>query len=114
MKTIDLVLRLVAALIAIGAAIYAIAKYGDKLVAWAKEHCPSVSVDIKKEVVITDAAEPSVDEVVVDAPAEEAPVEEAAAEEAPAEEAAAEEAPAEEAVSIPEGEPVAEEADFEE
>lgn len=93
MKTIDLILRLAAALVAIGAVIFAIAKYGDKLVAWAKKFCPC-SEDCTSVYSTGDA------------PVEDAPVEEAPVEEPPVEE----EVPA---VEIPEGEPVAEEADFE-
>lgn len=110
MKTIDTILRLAAALVAIGAAIYAIAKYGDQLVAWAKKFCPNAS---KCNIVYSTANE-TPEEPAAEA-AEEAPAEEAAEEEAPAEEAPVEEAPAEEeapAPEIPEGEPVAEAEDF--
>lgn len=106
MKTIDTILRLAAALVAIGAAIYAIAKYGDQLVAWAKKFCPNAS---KCNIVYSTANETA------EEPAAEAPAEEAAEEAAPVEEAPVEEAPAEEeapAPEIPEGEPVAEAEDF--
>ena len=102
MKTVSTIFRLAAALATIGAAIYAIAKYGDKLVAWAKKLCPCSHTCN----VIYSTKEDPAEET---APAEEETVE------APAAEEAAEEAPAEEAapVEIPEGEPVADDADFE-
>lgn len=95
MKIFTNIVKALVALAAVAGAVYAVATYGDKIVAWAKKlmnSCPC------KE------AEPVAEEV----PAEEPAVEEApAAEEAPAEEPApAEEAPADDA-------PVAEDSDFE-
>ncbi len=112
MKTIDSFLKVTAALVAIGATIYAIAKYGDKLVALAKRLCPCCGEHCAPSSVVYEAPAAEV-EVPAQAPADveaEAPVEETPAEEAdtPVEEEAAP------AVEIPEGEPVAEEADFEE
>ena len=105
MKTI---LKVLSALALVAGAVYAIATYGDKIVAWAKkllESCPIIRV--------VDDEDPACEE----APAEEVPAEEAA----PAEEAPVEEAPAEEAAPVEEApaeevapeEPVADEADFE-
>lgn len=91
MKT---VLKVLTALAAIAGIVYAIAAYGDKIVAWAKSILPKC---------------PTEDDVVCDEEdiAVEAPVEEVV-EEVVEEEVAAEEAPV-----VDEGEPVAEEADFE-
>lgn len=91
MKTLGAIIKVLTALATVAGAIYIIATYGDKIVAWAKEmmaKCPcTVSVSCEKEADVV----------------EEAPV----AEEAPAEEEPAVEAPAEETA------PVADEADFE-
>ena len=91
MKLFSAVVKVLTALAAVAGAVYVIATYGDKIVAWAKglmAKCPcSCSCEA----------------------AEEAPTEEPAAEEAaPVEEAA----PAEEPVSE-DGVPVADEDDFE-
>ena len=110
MKTVNTIIKIVTALAAIAGAIYLIATYGDKIVAWAKkllDSCPCkctcdiedcADCDCQADCPCADADED--DEIEVEI--EEAPV---------AEEAPAEEAPAEEVV-IEEGEPVAEEADF--
>lgn len=102
MKTLKAIVKLFVALAAIAGAVYVVATYGDKIVAWAKkllESCPC-----KRE----PAAEP------VEAPnAEEAaPAEEAPAAEEPAEEVPAEESPVEEPVTE-DGTVVATEEDFE-
>lgn len=101
MKIFTNIVKALVALAAVAGAVYAVATYGDKIVAWAKKllnGCPC------KE------AEPVAEEVPAEEPAaeEEAPAaEEAPAEEpAPAEEVPAEEAPADDA-------PVAEDSDFE-
>ena len=103
MKVFAAVVKVLAALAAVAGAVYAIATYGDKIVAWAKNlmaKCPCSCTQVPAE----------------EAPAEEpTPAEEPeAAQEAPVEEAApAEEAtPAEEPVSE-DGVPVADEDDFE-
>lgn len=96
MKT---VLKILAALAAIAGAVYVIATYGDKIVAWAKKLVASCPCHRCGDVVIEKEAE---------APAEESAGEPA---EQPAEEPAAPEAPAD--PEIPENEPVAEENDFE-
>lgn len=85
MKILSAIAKVVAALAFIAGAVYLIATYGDKLVAWAKKllPCKNCACDVAEEEV--EAAEETAEEV----PAEEA-----------------EEAPAEDA-------PVAEETDFE-
>ena len=94
MKIFTNIVKVLVALSAIAGAVYAVATYGDKIVAWAKKllgSCPCIAADEAPEEV----------------PAEEVPAEEAPAEEVPVEEAApAEEAPAD-------GAPVAEDSDFE-
>ena len=97
MKTI---LKVLSALAAIAGAVYVIATYGDKIVAWAKKimaSCPCCSEACKCSCECESDAE---------APAEEAPAEEVPAEEAPAEEATVEE------VVIADNEPVAVDEDF--
>lgn len=90
MKTL---LKLAAATAAIAGIAYLVVKYMDQITEWLKNVCPCKNVPVAEEV--------DVDEIGV----EEVPVEEPEAEE----EVIAEE-PAE--VEIPEGEPVAEESDF--
>ena len=101
MKTFANIMKVLTALAAIAGAVYVIATYGDKIVAWAKKllaQCPC-------KCNVEDCADC---ECECDCQCEaEAPVEE----EAPAaEEPAAEEAVEE--VVVEEGEPVADEADF--
>lgn len=102
MKAFNTIVKILTALAAVAGAVYVVATYGDKIVAWAKEiwakmpQCPCCDAKPVEEVV----EEPAVAET----PAEEAP-----AEEAPAEEPAEEPAPE---VVVAENEPVAEEADF--
>lgn len=97
MKTLNTVVKILTALAAVAGAVYVVATYGDKIVAWAKEiwakmpQCPAC-----------EEAEP---EVVAEEIVEEPAVEEPVAEEVPAEEPAPE-------VVVAEDEPVAEEADF--
>ena len=95
MKTVKCVMKVLAALAAIAGAVYLIAAYGDKLVAWAKRviGCCPWDEGMEEE----------------EAPAEEAPVAETSAEEAPAEEAPA----AEEVPAVEDNAPVASEEDFE-
>lgn len=96
-------IKVLTALAAVVGAVYAVATYGEEIVAWAKRilsklpKCPCC-----KECGVAEETE--------EAPAEEAPAEETpAAEEAPAaEEVPVEEAPAE----VPASEPVAEDNDF--
>lgn len=96
------IVKILTALAAVAGAIYLIATYGEKIVAWAKKlwnampQCPNCE-------------EAEVVEEFVEEPAAEA-VEEPAAEEIPVEEVPAEEAAPE--ILVAENEPVAEEADF--
>ena len=105
MKTVNTVLKVLTALAAVAGAIYVIATYGDKIVAWAKKllaSCPCTGN-------VEDCADCECEcecECACEEAAEEAPATEEAVEEA------AEEAPVEEVV-IEESEPVADEADFE-
>ena len=110
MKTIKTIAKLLIALTAIAGAVYVVATYGDKIVAWAKKLMESCPCKCKP------AAEADTAPAEEEAPAEEASAEEAPVEEAPVEEAPAEEIPAEEApVEYPLGEDavVAAEEDFE-
>lgn len=110
MKTVKCVMKVLAALAAIAGAVYLIAAYGDKLVAWAKRVIGCCPWDEGMEEEAPAAEETPAEE----APAAEEPAEAPAAEEVPAEEPAetpaAEEAPAEEPET---DEPVADEGDFE-
>lgn len=103
MKTFNTVVKILAALAAVIGAVYVIATYGDKIVAWAKKMLASCPCKCNVE----DCADCECEcecQCECEAPAaEEAPVEEPAAEE---------EAPVEEVV-IEATEPVADEADFE-
>ena len=105
MKTIKAIAKLLIALTAIAGAVYVVATYGDKIVAWAKKLMESCPCKCKP------AAEADTAPAEEEAPAEEAPVEEAPVEEAPAEEVPAEEAPVEDPVG--EDAVVADEEDFE-
>ena len=96
MNTIKTLLKLTTAVAAIAGIAYLVVKYMDAITEWLKNVCPCKDVPVAEEI--------DVDEV----PVEEVPVEEPVAEE---EEVVAEEPAAE--VEIPEGEPVAEESDFE-
>lgn len=97
MKTVNTVLKVLTALAAVAGAVYVIATYGDKIVAWAKKllaNCPCCNSDA-----------PVAEEAAAEEPVEEVPAEEVPAEEPVEEEAV--EVPAEEDA------PVADEADFE-
>lgn len=100
MKTIKTIGKLLIALTAIAGAVYVVATYGDKIVAWAKKLMESCPCKCKPEVEADEA--PAEEE----APVEEAPVVEAPVEEIPAEEAPVEDPVGEDAV-------VAAEEDFE-
>lgn len=99
MKSLNTIVKILAALAAIAGAVYIVATYGEQIVAWAKKlwnrlpQCPACEK-------VTKPAEAS------DAPA----AEEVSAEEAPVEEVPTEE-PAPEVI-VADHEPVAEEADF--
>ena len=90
MKTLNAIVKVLAVLAAVAGAIYVIAAYGDKIVAWAKRviGCCPWDEGMEEE----------------EAPAEEAPVAETPAEEAPA---------AEEVPAVEDNAPVASEEDFE-
>lgn len=104
MNTFKTVVKILTALATVAGAIYVIATYGDKIVAWAKKllaQCPC-----KCNVDDCAACECKCEgECECKAAEEAAPVEETPVEEVPAEE------PVEEVV-VEEGEPVADEADF--
>ena len=107
MKTVHTIIKIVTALAAVAGAVYLIATYGDKNVAWAKkllDSCPcKCNCDIEDCADCDCQADcPCAEDDEVEVEIEKAPV---------AEEAVAEEAPADEVV-IEEGEPVAEEVDF--
>lgn len=105
MKTLNAIVKVLAVLAAVAGAIYVIAAYGDKIVAWAKRVigcCPWDEGMEEEEAPVEEAPE-------TETPVEEAPVEEAPAEEAPAEEAPA----AEEVPAVEDNAPVASEEDFE-
>lgn len=104
MKTFEVVVKLITALAAVAGAVYVVAAYGDKIVAWAKSITSRCSCQ---------CAAPA-----ENAPAEETPAAGEAAEEdasaageAPAEESPAEDAPVD-APAAEETAPVADESDF--
>ena len=94
MKPFETVLKVLTAVAAVAGIIVVLAAYGDKIVAWAKKMMAKIPCHNCDIIEFTPAED-------FDEEAEEA------AEEAPAEEAA------EEAAAPAEGEPVAEDADFE-
>ena len=95
MKTTKAILKLAAAAAAVAGIAFLVVKYMDQITEWLKNLCPCKDVPVAEEVDFEDIE------------VEDAPVEEPVAEE----EVIAEEPIAE--VEIPEGEPVAEESDFE-
>ena len=110
MKTVNTIIKIVTALAAVAGAVYLIATYGDKIVAWAKkllDSCPcKCNCDIEDCADCDCQADCPCAEVDEDDDEIEVEIEEVPAEEAPVEEVPAEE------VVIEEGEPVAEEEDF--
>ena len=102
MKLFTNILKVLSALAAVAGAVYVIATYGDKIVAWAKKLLASCPCKCNAE----DCADC---ECELDCPVEEEVAEE---EDVVAEEEVAEEA-AEEEAAVEETAPVAEEADFE-
>ena len=99
MKTI---LKLLTALAAIAGVVYVIATFGDKIVAWAKGILPTCDCKCDGECTCGGECTCNEEDIAVETPAEEA-----------VEEVVEEEVVAEEAPVVDEGEPVAEEADFE-
>ena len=96
MKVFTNILKILAALAAIAGAIYVVATYGDKIVAWAKKVWASLPCPECNEAEAAEAAE----EAVVEEVAEEIPTENAVVEEPAAE------------IIVEENEPVAEDVDF--
>ena len=78
MKVFSIIVKIVAALAFIAGAVYLIATYGDKIVAWSKKllSCKCCGCDAEVEVEITDdeAEEAPAEEVVEEVAAEDAPV----------------------------------------
>lgn len=99
MKTLNAVVKVLAAIAALAGAIYLIAVYGDRIVAWAKKMMGCCPWDEGEEAPVEE-----------ENPAEETPAEEPPCEEAPVEEAPVEEAPA---APVADDTPVADEEDFE-
>lgn len=99
MKTLNTIVKILAALAAVAGAVYVVATYGEQITAWAKKvlaslpKCPACEEEPDVAAPEETAEEPAAVEVPVEAPAAEAPDKPAA------------EAPAPH-------EPVAEEADF--
>ncbi len=94
MKIFTNIVKALVALAAVAGAVYAVATYGDKIVAWAKKllkNCPC-SCDEAEAPVEEAVEEPTAEEAAEEVPAEE-PAAEEAVEEVPAEAPAAEEAP---------------------
>lgn len=99
MKAFNTILKILAALAAVAGAIYVVATYGDKLVAWAKKLWATLPQCPEAEEPVVVAESPEAEDVAETPVAEETP----AAEEAPAQEPAPQ---------IAENEPVADETDF--
>ena len=102
MNKFNTFLKVISALAAVVGAVYIVATYGDKIVAWAKRLLGCDSTPIATFHYTTDEVKQ-----------EEQPAAEAPAAEAPAAEEKAEEAAAPEAPVVEEGTPVADEEDFE-
>lgn len=101
MKTLNTIVKILAALAAVAGAVYVVATYGEQITTWAKKvlaslpKCPACEEEPDVAAPEETAEEPAAVEVPVEAPAAEAPAEDKPAAEAPAPH-----------------EPVAEEADF--
>lgn len=94
MNTMKTLLKLTAAAAAVAGIAYLVVKNIDAITDWLKNLCPCKSAPEAEEVDAQETAEETVQE-------------------APTEEVPAQEETAEEATPIPEGEPVADESDFE-
>ena len=106
MNTFKTVVKILTALAAVAGAVYLIATYGDKIVAWAKQLLAKCPCKCCVEECECECEGECKCECECKCACEEAPAEEAEpAEEAPVEEVVEE-------VIVEEGEPVAEEADF--
>ena len=111
MKVVNAIVQILVALAAVAGAVYVIATYGEKIVAWAKNLlncCGGCCCDCDCECECEGDCQCECEGECKCCCAEEAP-----AEEVPAEETPVEEAPAEEAPVVEEGAVVADEADFE-
>ena len=95
MKVFTNILKILAAIAAIAGAIYVVATYGDKIVAWAKKVWASLPCPNCEESEVSVEAEVAAEEVAEEIPTENAVVEEPAVE-----------------IVVEENEPVAEEKDF--
>ena len=95
MKVFTNILKILAAIAAIAGAIYVVATYGDKIVAWAKKVWASLPCPNCEESEAVAEAEVAAEEVAEEIPTENAVVEEPAVE-----------------IVVEQGEPVAEEKDF--
>jgi len=83
MKILSAIAKIVAALAFIAGAVYLVATYGDKIVAWAKKllpckECESEVVEGEAETAEEAVEESPAEEVVEDAPIEETPIAEEA------------------------------------
>jgi len=111
MKTLNTIVKILAALAAVAGAVYVVATYGEQITAWAKKvlsslpKCPDCEEVPAEETAETEAPAAEEEPAAVEVPVEAPVAEEAPAAEAPAEEPAPVPAPAP-------NEPVAEEADF--
>ena len=99
MKVVNTIAKILVALAAVAGAVYVIATYGEKIVAWAKSLLKCCG---KRECTCGGECTCNEEDIADETPAEEA-----------VEEVVEEEVVAEEAPVVDEAEPVAEEADFE-
>ena len=84
------IVKIVAALVTLAGAIFLIATYGEKIVAWCKEmlaKLPKAEAELEEDFVAEEAEEPAAEEVAEEPAAEEVVPEEVAAEEPVADEA---------------------------
>lgn len=103
MKTVKNLMKLAAGVAAVAGIAYLVVTYMDTITEWLKKLCPCCKAPAVEEVTEAPAEEAAAEDVVEEVAVEEVPVEDAPAEEA-----------VEEVAPIAEGEPVAEEADFQE
>lgn len=93
MKTLNTIVKILAALAAVAGAVYVVATYGEQITAWAKRvlsslpKCPACEEEPDTAAPEETAEEPAAVEVPVEAPAAEAPAEAPAPHEPVAEEA---------------------------
>lgn len=118
MNKLNSILKVISALAAVVGAVYIVATYGDKIVAWAKRlmgcnSTPIATFHYTAEDAKEEPAAPAAEETTEAAPAEEEAPAADAAEAAPAEAEAPAPAAEPEAPAAEEGTPVANEEDFE-